>query len=67
MTISDGDAPVETVIADGRGSSAVIYDESVTTAPLPKTGQESLKAPLTALFAGIFLALASLKRRKEEN
>ena len=45
----------------------VIEDGDVPLAPLPKTGQTPVAPAMGMLFAGIFLALASLRRREEEN
>ena len=49
-----------------EGESFVIDEDSVPLAPLPKTGQQSSRIPVTMLLTGIFLALASLTRRREE-
>ena len=45
----------------------VFEDGDVPLAPLPKTGQTPVAPAMGMLFAGIFLALASLRRREEEN
>jgi LPXTG-motif cell wall-anchored protein len=35
-------------------------------AALPKTGQTTVKAALTMMFSGIFLALTAIGRKKKE-
>ncbi len=62
----DADAVPLAPLPDG-GTSFVIDEDSVPLAPLPKTGQQPIRTQVTMLFAGIFLALASVRKRKEEN
>ncbi len=62
----DEDAVPLAPLPDG-GTSFVIDEDSVPLAPLPKTGQQPIRTQVTMLFAGIFLALASVRKRKEEN
>ena len=64
MTITDPEVPLAPL---PDGGNTTIIDDSVPLAPLPKTGQQTLKAPITMLLTGIFLAFASLTKRKEEN
>ena len=66
VTITEPEVPLAPLPTEGGGST-VIFDDNVPLAPLPKTGQQSLKTPITMLLAGIFLAFASLTKRKEEN
>ena len=65
MTIDEDAVPLAP-LPDG-GTSFVIDEDSVPLAPLPKTGQQPIRTQVTMLFAGIFLALASVRKRKEEN
>ena len=64
VTITDPEVPLAPL---PDGGNTTIIDDSVPLAPLPKTGQQTLKAPITMLLTGIFLAFASLTKRKEEN
>ncbi len=66
VTITEPEVPLAPLPTEDGGST-VIFDDNVPLAPLPKTGQQSLKTPITMLLAGIFLAFASLTKRKEEN
>ena len=66
VTITEPEVPLAPLPTE-NGGSTVIFDDNVPLAPLPKTGQQSLKTPITMLLAGIFLAFASLTKRKEEN
>ncbi len=66
VTITDPEVPLAP-LPDGSGDSTMIFDDNVPLAPLPKTGQQSSKTAITMLLAGIFLAFASLTKRREEN
>ena len=44
----------------------VIDDGEIPMAALPKTGQTTVKAALTMMFSGIFLALTAIGRKKKE-
>ena len=63
-TITPGDVP----IAELPESPApiVIDDGEIPMAALPKTGQTTVKAALTMMFSGIFLALTAIGRKKKE-
>ena len=63
-TITPGDVPM----AELPESSApiVIDDGEIPMAALPKTGQATVKAALTMMFSGIFLALTAIGRKKKE-
>ena len=65
VMIDDDNVPLAP-LPQQEGESFVIDEDSVPLAPLPKTGQQSSRIPVTMLLTGIFLALASLTRRREE-
>ena len=51
----------------GTGDVISINDGMVPMAPLPKTGQTTMKSTLLMAFSGILLAITGLsKRRKDE-
>ena len=63
-TITPGDVPMAEL--PESPASIVIDDGEIPMAALPKTGQTTVKAALTMMFSGIFLALTAIGRKKKE-
>ena len=63
-TITPGDVPMAEL--PESPAPIVIDDGEIPMAALPKTGQTTVKAALTMMFSGIFLALTAIGRKKKE-
>ena len=63
-TITPGDVPMAEL--PESPAPIVIDDGEIPMAALPKTGQTTVKAALTMMFSGIFLALTAIRRKKKE-
>ena len=63
-TITPGDVPMAEI--PESPAPIVIDDGEIPMAALPKTGQTTVKAALTMMFSGIFLALTAIGRKKKE-
>ena len=63
-TITPGDVPMAEL--PESPAPIVIDDGEIPMAALPKTGQATVKAALTMMFSGIFLALTAIGRKKKE-
>ena len=63
-TITSGDVPMAEL--PESPAPIVIDDGEIPMAALPKTGQTTVKAALTMMFSGIFLALTAIGRKKKE-
>ena len=63
-TITPGDVPMAEL--PESPAPIVIDDGEIPMAALPKTGQTTVKAALTMMFSGIFLALSAIGRKKKE-
>lgn len=63
-TITPGDVPMAEL--PETPATTVIDDGDIPMAALPKTGQTAVKAALTMMFSGIFLALTAIGRKKKE-
>ena len=63
-TITPGDVPMAEL--PESPAPIVIDDGEIPMAALPKTGQITVKAALTMMFSGIFLALTAIGRKKKE-
>ena len=63
-TITPGDVPMAEL--PESPAPIVIDDGEIPMAALPKTGQTTVKAALTMMFSGIFLALIAIGRKKKE-
>ena len=63
-TITPGDVPMAEL--PESPASIVIDDGEIPMAALPKTGQTTVKAALTMMFSGIFIALTAIGRKKKE-
>ena len=63
-TITPGDVPMAEL--PESPAPIVIDDGEIPMAALPKAGQTTVKAALTMMFSGIFLALTAIGRKKKE-
>ena len=63
-TITPGDVPMAEL--PESPAPIVIDDGEIPMAALPKTGQTTVKAALTMMFSGIFIALTAIGRKKKE-
>ena len=63
-TITPGDVPMAEL--PESPAPIVIDDGEIPMAALPKTGQTTVKAALTMMFSGIFLALTAIGKKKKE-
>lgn len=63
-TITPGDVPMAEL--PESPAPIAIDDGEIPMAALPKTGQTTVKAALTMMFSGIFLALTAIGRKKKE-
>ena len=58
----------DTPLPESPVDVTLIDDGEVPLAPLPKTGQTSMRTTLTMMLSGIFVAVTALsKKRKEED
>ena len=63
-TITPGDVPMAEI--PETPAPIIIDDGDIPMAALPKTGQTAVKAALTMMLSGIFLAITAIGRKKKE-